>query len=114
MPPQQNSGMGSMGSSMPPMNQPPKKSVGPIVGVIIIILVIILGGLYFWGSKLNMPTTGEESAASIMAKPDAQTESLKSQGTSDTVSSIETDLNATNVNGLNQEMGTIETQLNAQ
>jgi hypothetical protein len=38
----------------------PKKSFGPIIGIIVIIIVIIVGGLYFWGSKVNTLTPTDE------------------------------------------------------
>lgn len=31
----------------------PENSVGPLVGIIIIVLILVLGGLYFWGERLN-------------------------------------------------------------
>ena len=30
-----------------------RKQIGPIVGTAIILAILVLGGLYFWGSRLN-------------------------------------------------------------
>lgn len=49
---------------MPPSPQPPidtdhllpphqSKPAGPIVGTVIIVILLIVGGLYFWGERLN-------------------------------------------------------------
>lgn len=32
----------------------PENSVGPLVGIVIIVLILVLGGLYFWGERLNV------------------------------------------------------------
>ena len=36
-----------------PTNQPQKTGIGGTVGAIIIIILIVLGGLYFWGKRLE-------------------------------------------------------------
>lgn len=112
MPPQQNNQMnqapmGSMGSTMP---KPPqsKKPVGPIVGAVIIVLILILGGLYFWGEKLN---NGTMSAEQIRNASDASVVGLQNQSSSDSVSSIEADAKATNLDGLTNEVNNISNQL---
>jgi hypothetical protein len=35
------------------MPKPPKSGAGPTVGIVIIIILFIIGGLYFWGARLN-------------------------------------------------------------
>jgi hypothetical protein len=37
----------------PTPEKPTEGSVGPAIGVIIIIAVLVIGALYFWGSRLN-------------------------------------------------------------
>lgn len=32
-----------------------KSAAGPIVGAVIIVLVVVLGGVYFWGSRMQTP-----------------------------------------------------------
>jgi len=39
-----------------PIETPAKteeKSIGPAIGIIVIIVIIILGGLYFWGQRIE-------------------------------------------------------------
>jgi hypothetical protein len=49
---------------MPPASQSPidtsyalpvavSKPIGPTVGVFIVVILLIVGGLYFWGARLN-------------------------------------------------------------
>ena len=76
----------------------PKKSFGPVIGIIIIVLVLILGGLYLWGEKLN--EGGYGLGTENTEEADAQTTALSEQSSSDTAASIEADLNATNLDGL--------------
>ena len=88
-----------------------KSSIGSIIGTIIIIALIILGGLYFWGKRI------EESKATQSAMTDTtpsavtpeQNEAavIKSMSSGDDVSSIEADLQKTNTTNL-------DTELNAQ
>jgi uncharacterized protein HemX len=99
----------------PVMNYPQVQktsSTGPIIGIIIIIVILVLGGLYFWGQKLSNNSADEQ----MMAEQDAiaesqsisQTMELKTQGTSDDLSSIEADLNATDLDSLGNELDTAE------
>ncbi|MCE9643786.1 hypothetical protein K8Q93_00845 [Candidatus Parcubacteria bacterium] len=57
-------------------------SVGPLVGIIIIVLILVLGGLYFWGERLNRqrealraatPATRTTNAALLKADTSAST-----------------------------------------
>lgn len=84
-------------------------AVGPIVGVIIIIAVIVLGGLYFWGqrnAKTQTPPLDQtqETTLNNMRKQEASV--IINQSTSTDPSTIEADLNATDVNGLGGELNT--------
>lgn len=87
--------------------------IGPIVGVIIIVLVLALGGLYFWGKELAQQDS-LESTNDIVNTPDSSTESLKSQGSSDELSSIETDISATNFSDLDKELRDIDAEAQAE
>lgn len=94
-------------SQMPPMQADVnKKSAGPLIAVIIILALIIIGGLYFLRTRsaqpAYVPTTPEG---------DVVTESLNKQGNSDDLNSIEADLNATNLDNLDQGASAIEAQL---
>lgn len=90
---------------MPPMSAvPQKKSTGPIIAVIVILALIIIGGLYFLKARVSEPVYEP-------AQSDAMTESLRKQGSSDDLNSIEADLKATNVNNLDQGAAVIEAEL---
>lgn len=94
-------------SQMPPMQgNVEKKSAGPLVAVIIILALIIIGGLYFLKtrSNQNMYVPAETTEDSVTA-------SLNQQGTTDDLSSIEADLNATDLNNLDQGAAVIEAEL---
>jgi hypothetical protein len=87
--------------------QTEKKSVGPLVAVIIILALIIVGGLYFLKERAAQTTYVP------VPEGDSVTQSLKKQGTSDDLKSIEADLIATNVNNLDQGASAIQAELNA-
>lgn len=123
--------------SMPPAGQGPEmsgvgreaeeKSMGALIGSIIIVIILVVGGLYLWSSKMQEEGTLDDSGikqgvpdATMPAPPappappttpaaaeDGMTTKLNSQGSSDELGAIETDLNATNLDGADAEMGTI-------
>ena len=120
MPPQSsNSGMGTNQPNTTPINpigtvmpQPPKapqKSVGSVVGVVVIVLVLVLGGLYFWGQQLN--TKGAMTPDEIRNTADASIANFQQQSTSDDISSIQADVDATNLDNLDKEIQDIGTAL---
>lgn len=86
-------------------------SVGPIVGAVIIVLILVLGGLYFWGERLN---ESQESltAEQIEQTPDETLLELKTQGGSDELADIEADAAATDLENLDIELKNIEAELN--
>ncbi len=99
--------METFSRQMPPIiPSTPKKSVAPLVLVIILLVIVIIGGLYYFKTRTNqtpyVPTT-EES--------DNITESLMQQSQSDDLSSIEADLNATDIDSLDQGASVIEAGL---
>ena len=61
------------------------KSSGPLIGIIIIVVLIILGALYFFGTKLAASKGSPEKNSAIVAPVSP----------SDDISSIENDLKAT-------------------
>ena len=90
---------------MPPMYEDTnKKSVGPLIAVIIILALIIIGGLYF----LKQRTSQKVYPA---ATSDTVTDSLNKQSSSDDLNSIEKDLKATDVNNLDEGSAAIDSQL---
>ncbi len=84
-----------------------KSSVGGIIGTIIIISLIILGGLYFWGKRIEESKTKQELVGEnnltqqIELSEDA---SIKNVSSSDELDAIENDLNNTNLDNLGAEM----------
>jgi hypothetical protein len=97
-------------NQMPPM--PPvenKKSIAPLISVIVILVLIIVGGLYFLKERSNQQvyTPVQETAP----QGDSVTASLKQQSSSDDLNSIESDLNATNLNNLDQGAAAIQAEL---
>lgn len=93
-------------NQMPPMSgQAEKKSMGPLIAVIIILALIIVGGLYF------LKTRSQNTYVPPAQTGDSITESLNTQSSSDTLESIEADLNATDLNNLDQGAAAIEATL---
>jgi len=93
-------------NQMPPLQSiPPKKGNGPIIAVLVVLVLIIIGGLYFLNTRSSnkpyVPSTGG----------DPMTESLNQQSSSDDLNSIEADLNATNIDNLDQGAAVIEAEL---
>ena len=88
-----------------------KSSIGSIIGTIIIIALIILGGLYFWGKRIEESKATQsamtDTEAGITTPEQNEATVIKSMSSSDDVSSIETDLQKTNTTNL-------DTELNAQ
>ncbi len=92
-------------------NKSADHSVGPIVGAVIIVLILVLGGLYFWGERLNQSQEAL-TAEQIEQAPDDSLAKLKAQGSSDELADIEADAAATDLEGLNAELKNIEAELN--
>ncbi|PIR40174.1 MAG: hypothetical protein COV33_01260 [Candidatus Zambryskibacteria bacterium CG10_big_fil_rev_8_21_14_0_10_34_34] len=94
-------------NQMPPMQeQSEKKSIGPLVAVIIILALIIVGGLYFLKTRSSQPVY-EAPTEGV----DTISESLNQQSDSDELNSIEADLNATDLDNLDQGAAVIEAEL---
>ena len=115
----QGEGQGEIPASTPPPStsqsggeSPKQGPVGPIVGVIIIVAVLVLGGLYYWGTKLNEQRSLDAmSGDEIENLPDEQLEDLQVQDTSDTIESIGNDLDATDLENLDAELEQIDADL---
>ncbi|HVU06531.1 MAG TPA: hypothetical protein VHE10_01975 [Candidatus Paceibacterota bacterium] len=61
-----------------------KRSVAPMISLIVIVVIVITTGLYFWGGKIAMKPT--ENAAATIAPVSS----------SDDLDSLESDLRAPN------------------
>jgi hypothetical protein len=102
-------------NQMPPITpsysplEPSKKSYGPLIAVVVILLVIVIGGLYFLGERMSRapytPVPQPESTE------DNVTASLKSQGSSDDLDSIEKDLNSTDLDNLDQGAAALQAEI---
>ena len=102
---QNQNGAGVQMPQTPPASQN-QSSIGSIIGTIIIIAIIILGGLYFWGkrieeAKLKQSLVSDTTSQDMVANEAA---TIKSVSSSDDLNSIETDLNNTNLDNLGAEM----------
>jgi len=88
---------------------PKEKSAGGVISTIIIVVIILIGAVYLFTSREPaIEMTPEE----ISTAPDAQVEALMEQGTSDSLTTIEEDLDATELEGLDAELDAIEAELN--
>ncbi len=80
-----------------------KSSIGSVIGIIIIIAIIILGGLYFWGKRIEESKLQDDL---LMQNATTSEEIVpENVSSSDDVNSIEADLNATtDFSGLGTEL----------
>ncbi len=83
-----------------------KSSIGSIIGTIIIIALIILGGLYFWGKRIEESKNIQSLTEEPVTEEEIQAErnAISETSSSDELNSIETDLNATEINNLDSEL----------
>src|SRR3989344_3245973 len=95
----------------PPQASQEEGSVGALIGSIIVVAVIVIGGIYFWMTRSGETPSTETSPLGQTVPPDQETAALLNQGTSDEISDIENDLNATNLNNLDAGMNDINAQL---
>ena len=92
-------------NQMPPISNIPKdKSIAPLIIVIVALIVVIVGGLYMINKKSDYNTPAPTQTDSII-------DSLNQQSNSDDLNSIERDLNATNLDNLDQGASVIEAEL---
>ncbi len=86
--------------------EPQKSSIGSIVGTIIIIAIIILGGLYFWGKRIEESKATERLVTETpkFSASELEAATIKSTSPSDDLNSIQTDLNSTNLDNLTPEL----------
>jgi len=85
-------------------------STGSTIAIIVIILILIAGGYYYYTTGINpasVPSTGDPATTDAVA-------ALNEQGTSDNLGDIETDLNATDLSGLDDASAGFESELQPQ
>lgn len=82
-------------------SQKTENGVGALIGSVIIILIIIAGAFYLF-------STIKEKRNGIQNTSNPTTEEIQTQNTSDEVTNIEADLEATDIDSLDAELGAIE------
>lgn len=98
--------------------------VGIILGVLIVVLMLILAGLYMWSQLLQnqSPVVVPQESARPSAEQNNEPEStnaeadvqvLQTMSTSDEISTIESDLDSTNLDGIDAELTAIDAELDA-
>ncbi|MEI6843305.1 MAG: hypothetical protein WCK48_02250 [bacterium] len=83
-----------------------KIGIGSTVGTIIIIALIVLGGLYFWGKRIEESKNIQQMTSDTTQTTADQSEAavIKTLTPDDEISSIEQDLKNTNVDSLGSEL----------
>jgi hypothetical protein len=69
-------------------------SAGPVIGAVILLAVIVVGGLYFWSQR--GPSEADIETSELI-------EDINTQSQSDDTASIETDLEATDLEVIDVE-----------
>ena len=95
------------------MDDQKENSYGPIIGLVIIILVIALGSVYFLQKREKAPVTTPVTINSTTTEP-TEIVQIKTQGKTDDISSIQNDLNTTNMASIDAGIIDIGTAVNAQ
>jgi hypothetical protein len=97
--------MDNLNQNMPGVAGEAKKSYGALIAVILILVLMVIGGLYFLGQRMSRE---DYTVPANTTGGDAVTKSMNEQSNSDDVSSIEADLNATNIDDTDQGAAAIE------
>ena len=100
------------------MEENQKTGVGGLIGTIIIIALIVLGGLYFWGKRIEEAKTVTQMTSETSTTTDTvkisrdqmEANLIKSTSPSDDLNSIENDLKSTNMTNLDAELHATTTQ----
>lgn len=114
-----NSPISNIPTGGAPMNTSPvaplpenKSSIGSIIGTIIVIAIIILGGLYFWGKRIDEArmkeglVSNEPVENTQVVDDNMEANAIMSVSGSDDLNSIEAELKATNLDNLGAELNT--------
>lgn len=90
-------------NNAPTTQMPEKASMSGVIGTIIIIALIILGGLYFWGKRIN---TQKEAASLVQQEQVASQEAaaIEAVSTSDEIDTLRAEIEATQTTGLGAEL----------
>jgi hypothetical protein len=83
-----------------------KSSIGGIIGTVIIIAIIILGGLYFWGKRIEESKMNQAIIGDSTSQSGNQNMAVQSGNETDDLNSIEADLNNSQTANLDAELNT--------
>ena len=100
----QSMGGGSLGMKK-------QHGVGPAVGIVIIIVLLIAGGYYFWQQRAAT-MKGGDAQDEVSVDQDEARVALEAQGNSDELADIEQDLNATELDSIDEELINVEQEVN--
>jgi hypothetical protein len=95
-----------------------KVHTGPVLAVFIIVILLILGGLYLWGASLTKNSILNDALPLINNEPEtpraiADKQIFEVVSPSDDLNAIEIDIESTNFNILEEDVSTIEVELDA-
>ncbi len=76
---------------------PKRSTTGPVIGIVVVLAMIVVGVLYFWGERVDTLNKNREL---LQKGADTQVEQLQTQSASDDLTSIEADLDATDINAI--------------
>jgi uncharacterized protein HemX len=102
-----------------PLQSVPSESPAPehhgmaaIVGIILLVLIIALGGLYFW--TMSSQETAPAAVVPEQPETDPVVEALMITEGSDELSALERDLNRTDLDAIDADLGQFEMELEAE
>jgi hypothetical protein len=94
---------------LPAVIAPENRPMGALIGTIIVIIILVLGGFYLWSTNIQpkidqkiAPVTDEQATVNETATANATIEQLNTQSPSDEVTSIESDLSATDLSAVDK------------
>lgn len=82
-------------------------STGSIIATIIIIAILILGGLYFWGKRIETQRNTEKIVSEMLNIENTaavEASNIKNVSSDDSLDTIEADLGATDISSLDSEI----------
>mgnify|MGYP001570716068 FL=1 len=80
--------------------KPKNKSIGALIGIFIVLVLMIVGGLYFWGKRLQNQTSTQSTNNTTSQAPIA-----------DDLNSIQSDLNVAGSANTTNDLNEINNQL---
>lgn len=107
--------MNEQQDNQPHLSSPKKEGgLGAVIGIIIIIILLALGAIYYFTAGIDKIQNGQPSGNDAAMTPDEEAAALKDQGASTDLSSIEADVNATDLSGLDNASADFTSELQAQ